>query len=200
MMNDIFYDLITKGVVIIYIDNILIFTETMEENDEVVEEVLRRLLENDLFLKPEKCKFGQMSVEFLGIRIGNGEIQMVEEKVQGVKDWPVPTKLKEVESFLGFANFYRRFIKDFSKIVQPLNLLKKKDQAWTWGKEQQQAFDELKQRFCDEPVIVIPNPKRELRVEADASDYATGAVLSMKCEDDKWRPCAYLSKSLNDVE
>ncbi|THH07173.1 hypothetical protein EW145_g3557 [Phellinidium pouzarii] len=200
MMNDIFYDLITKGVVIIYIDDILIFTEMMEENDEVVEEVLRRLLENDLFLKPEKCEFGQMSVEFLGIRIGNGEIQMVEEKVQGVKDWPVPTKLKEVESFLGFANFYRRFIKDFSKIAQPLNLLKKKDQAWTWGKEQQQAFDELKQRFCDEPVIVIPNPKRELRIEADASDYATGAVLSMKCEDDKWRPCAYLSKSLNDVE
>ncbi|THH06470.1 hypothetical protein EW145_g4066 [Phellinidium pouzarii] len=176
MMNDIFYDLITKGVVIIYIDDILIFTETMEENDEVVEEVLRRLLENDLFLKPEKCKFGQMSVEFLGIRIGNGEIQMVEEKVQGVRDWPVPTKLKEVESFLGFANFYRRFIKDFSKIAQPLNLLKKKDQAWTWGKEQQQAFDELKQRFCDEPVIVIPNPKRELRIEADASDYATGAT------------------------
>ncbi|THH01445.1 hypothetical protein EW145_g6909 [Phellinidium pouzarii] len=162
MMNDIFYDLITKGVVIIYIDDILIFTETMEENDEVVEEVLRRLLENDLFLKPEKCEFGQMSVEFLGIRIGNGEIQMVEEKVQGVKDWPVPTKLKEVESFLGFANFYQCFIKDFSKIAQPLNLLKKKDQAWTWGKEQQQAFDELKQQFCDEPVIVIPNPKREL--------------------------------------
>jgi len=105
-----------------------------------------------------------------------------------------------VQKFLDLANYYRRFIKDFAKIAAPLHILVRKEQKWKWEKEQKEAFERLKEVFMIEPVLVIPDIDREMRVEADALDYATGGVLSLKYEDGKWRLVAFISKSLNATE
>ena len=121
-------------------------------------------------------------------------------KVKGITNWPTPTKVKDVQSFLGLANFYCQFVKDFSKIAGPLHKLTRKDHKWEWDTVHQKAFDELKARFTKQPVLTMVDTTKELHIESDASNFATGAVLSMKCNDGKWHPCAYLSKGLNDVE
>ena len=112
----------------------------------------------------------------------------------------MPKSVKDVQKFLGLANYYRRFVKDFAKIARPLHEMTRKENKWSWGERQQKAFEELKERFTMELVLVTPNLDKEMRVEADASDFATGGVLLMKCEDEKWRPVAYISKSLNEAE
>jgi len=200
MMNDLFRDLINQGDTATFIDDILVATDTEEGHDELVEEVLKRLEENDLFVKPEKCKWKVREVEFLGVVIRPKGVEMQKEKVEGVLSWPAPRNIKEVQKFLGLANYYRRFIKDFAKIVAPLHALVRKEQKWKWEKEQEKAFGKLKEVFTTEPVLAIPDIDREMRVEADASDYATGGVLSLKGEDGKWRPVAFISKSLNATE
>jgi len=162
-----------------------------------VEEVLKRLEENDLFVKPEKCKWKVREMEFLEVVIGPSGVEMQKEKVEGVLNWPAPKNVKEVQKFLGLANYYKRFIKDFAKIAVPLHALVRKEQEWKWEKEQEEAFGKLKEVFTTEPILAILDIDREMRVEADASDYATGRVLLWKCKDGKWRPVAFISKSLN---
>ena len=111
-----------------FIDNILIATDTKEGHDELVDKVLRRLEENDLFVKPEKCKWKVREVEFLGVVIGPKSIEIQKEKVEGILNWLAPRNIKEVQKFLGLANYYRRFIKDFARIVAPLHMLVRKKQ------------------------------------------------------------------------
>jgi len=120
--------------------------------------------------------------------------------VEGVTNWPTPQCVKDVQKFLGLANYYRPFIKGFAKIAKPLHQLVRKDEKWKWGEEQEEVFAKLKEIFTTEPVLAAPDLDKEMRVEADASDYATGGVLSVKGEDGKWRPVAFISKSLNDTE
>jgi len=127
MMNDLFRNLINQGDTVTFIDDILVATDTEEGHDELVEEVLKRLKENDLFVKPEKCKWKVREVEFLGVVIGPRGVKMQREKVKGVLNWPVPRNVKEVQKFLGLANYYRRFIKDFAKLVVPLHMLVRKE-------------------------------------------------------------------------
>jgi len=117
-----------------------------------------------------------------------------------VLKWPVSRNIKEVQKFLGLANYYRRFIKDFAKLAAPLHVLVRKEQKWKWEKKQERAFEKLKAVFTTEPVLAIPNIDREMRVETDASNYATRGVLSTKCKDGKWRPVAFISKLLNTTE
>jgi len=112
----------------------------------------------------------------------------------------VPKSVKYVQKFLGLANYYRRFVKDFAKIARPLYEMMRKENKWSWRERQQKAFEELKERFTMEPVLVIPDLDKEMRVKADASDFVTGGVLSIKCKDEKWRPVAYISKLLNEAE
>ena len=197
MMNDILKDLILEGKVMVYLDDILIFTITVEENRAITAEVLKRLQDNDLFAKPEKCFFEKDSIEYLGMIISHGHIKMDPTKLAGVTEWPAPTKVKQVQAFLGFANFYRRFIKDFAKHAKPLTTLTKKDQKWTWGEEQEQAFQSLKLAFTTAPILRIPDDENPFRLETDSSDFATGAVLSQLApEDNMWHPVAFYSKSL----
>jgi len=118
-----------------FIDDILVATDIEEGHDELVEEVLRRLEENDLFVKPEKCRWKVKEVEFLGVIIGPKGVEMQKEKVEEVLNWPAPRNVKEVQKFLGLANYYRRFIKDFAKIVALLHVLVRKEQKWKWEKE-----------------------------------------------------------------
>jgi len=125
---------------------------------------------------------------------------MEKEKIQEVIEWLVPKGMKDVQKFLGLANYYRQFVKDFTKIAKPLHEMMRKETKWNWGERQQKVFEELKERFITEPVLVTPDLDREVRIEADVSDFATGGVLLMKCEDEKWRLVAYISKSLNEAK
>jgi len=187
IMNNLFRDLINQGDTATFIDDILVAMDTKEGHDKLVEEVLKRLEENDLFVKPKKCKWKVREVEFLGVIISPKGVEMQKEKVEGVLNWPVPRNIKEVQKFLGLANYYRRFIKDFAKIAAPLHVLVRKEQKWKWKweEEQEEAFGRLKRAFTTEPVLAIPDIDRKMRVEVDASNYATGGVLSTKCEDGK---------------
>jgi len=200
MMSDLFRDLINQGDTATFIDDILVATDIKEGHDELVEEVLKRLEKNDLFVKPEKCKWKVREVEFLGVVIGPKGVEMQKKKVKEVLKWPVPRNVKEVQKFLGLANYYRRFIKDFARIAVPLHMLVRKKQKWKWEKKQEEAFERLKAVFTTKLILAIPDIDKEIRVEADASDHAIGGVLSTKCEDGKWRPVAFISKSLNTTE
>ena len=200
LMNLVFTDLIAKGQVTVYMDNILIYSQDIKAHCLVVQEVLKRLKHYDLYLKPEKCKFEQQSIEYLGMIIRPGEVQMDPGKVSAVKSWPTPTTLKEVRAFIGFTNFYRRFIKDFSTMARPLHDLTKKDTPWQWNKEQQEAFGSIKQQFCTEPILKVYNPELPTQVEVDASEFATGGILSQKHDNGLWHPVAYRSQSMSKEE
>jgi len=123
MMNKILRDLINKGKVVAFVDNVLVGTETKEEHNEIIEEILRRLEENNLYIKLEKCMWKAKKIGFLGIIIGLNGIEMKAEKVDGVLSWPQPKNVKDVRKFLGLTNYYRRFIKDFAQIARPMNVL-----------------------------------------------------------------------------
>jgi len=112
----------------------------------------------------------------------------------------VPKSVKDVQKFLGLENYYRQFVKDFATIAKSLHETIRKGKKWEWGEKQQKVFEELKRRFTMEPVLITPDLDKEMRVEVDTSDFAIGGVLSMKCEDERWRPVAYISKSLNKAE
>jgi len=180
MINDILGDLIRIRLVMVYLDNILIFGTCLKEHRQLVKEVLKRLQFNNLYAKAEKCFFEQSSIKYLGVIISENKVQMDEEKLLGVLEWPVLTKVKQVQAFLGFVNFYHRFIENFAKMSKPLSDLTKKDCTWNWGIEQQNAFETLKKAFTTAPVLRIPNDEDPFKLSTDASDFATGAVLSQK--------------------
>ena len=159
------------------------------------------LQKNHLYLKPEKCKFKRLTDEYLGVVISENSVKMDPAKVAGVAEWPTPTTKKEVQSFLGFTNFYRRFIQDFSHIARPLFNLTKNDSDFRWSSDEQSAFDVLKEKITTSPILALPDNSRPFRIEADSSDFATGAVLSQQATDGvQWHPVAFLSKSLSQVE
>ena len=185
MMNDLFRDMVNQGNMAMFIDDIIVIMDTEEGHNEIVEEVLKRLEESNLFVKPEKCRWKVRKVEFLEVVIGPGGVRMQKEKVDGVLSWLTLRSAKDMQKFMGLANYYRRFIQDFSRIAKPLNMLVEKNRKWEWGVEQQGAFEELKRRFTMEPVLVVPDRDQEMRVEADASDYAMGGTLLVKGVDRK---------------
>jgi len=200
MMNDLLRDLVVEEKVVVFIDDIMIATEMEEGHDKIVEEVLMRLKENDLFVKPEKYVWKVREVGLLGVIIEEKGVRMEKEKVQEVVEWAVLKNVKNVQKFLGLANYYRQFVKDFAKIARLLHEMMGKEIKWSWGEKQQKAFEKLKKRFMTELVLVTPNLDREMRVEVGVSDFATEGVLSIKCEDERWRPVTYIFKSLNEAE
>ena len=200
MMNEIFKDMIDEGWLVIYMDDMLIFSHDTDTHRKRTLRLLQRLQENDLFLKAEKCVFDTDEVEFLGMIIRPDHVAMDPTKLNGIKDWPVPTTVKGVRSFLGFGNFYRRFISHYSDIARPLNDLTRKDQPWTWTEPQQQAFETLKQKFAESPVLRMPDKAKAFSIESDASKFASGAVLRQQDTNGDWHPCAYLSQSFNAAE
>jgi hypothetical protein len=190
-----------EGVVCVYLDNILIFTKSIEEHRRITRLVLERLREHKLFLRHDKCEFEQTTIEYLGLIISEGEICIDSVKVAGVMEWPIPKSKKEVQSFLGFVNFYCRFIKGFSHHAKPLFELTKKDWKWSWVEAEQEAFDEIKNRITSSPILCFADDSKAFRIEADSLDYATGGVLFQQSSDNlKWHPIAFYSKLLNTIE
>ncbi len=198
MMNDIFRDLIREGKVRIYLDDILIFSKMLDEHRRIVKRILQRLRKHKLFLKAEKCEFEVLETEYLGVIISENSVRMDPVKITGIAEWPMPTKKRELQLFLGFTNFYRKFIKNYSKVVKALTQLTGLT-AWTWGKHQEDAFKELKHCMAEDVILAIPNDDDPFRVEADASEGAVSAVLSQQ-QNGVWRPVAFMSKSLSTTE
>jgi len=153
MMNKLLRDLINTGMVAAFIDNVIVGMEMEEGHNEIVAEIIKRLEENDLYVKLEKCKWKVREVGFLGVVIGLDGIKMEEEKVRGVLDWPIPKYVKDVQKFLELVNYYRRFIESFTSVARPLYDMVKKDQKWDWTERQEEAFRELKEWFTKEPVL-----------------------------------------------
>ncbi len=183
MMNHIFRDLHVKHLqsgtcIIVYMDDILIATSsTLGAHEKAVHDVLGRLEEHDLYLKPEKCVWETSLVDYLGVILERGVTHMDPVKISGIADWPIPKTVKDVRSFLGFCNFYRAFIRGFANIACPLNQLTQKDIEWTWGPAEQQAFDDLRRRVMAEPVLKQLELDKLFKLEVDASGFAVGAVL-----------------------
>jgi len=199
MMNHVLSDLLDVEV-LAYMDDILVYAGTREEHDHLVKEVLRRLQENGLAVAPEKCVWRAQEVEFLGYVIGRNGIEMAKDKVQAVQDWKTPKSLTEVQSFLGFANFYRRFIRDYSKIARPLTELTKKTEKWAWNDQAEAAFTELKHRFTSAPILAHFDAQKPVIIETDALDFAIGAILSQRDEENRLHPVAFHSRKFAPAE
>ena len=211
-MNDRYRQTIAKhealGTFIrIYMDDIAITTKVVGSLDEVrsahvtaVSDVLQVASDNDLYFKPEKCVFHASSIDYLGVILEEGVTRMDPIKVKGIRDWPTPTSVKDIRSFLGFCNFYHPFIKGFSAVARPLNELTRKDATWRWENPQQQAFADLKRRVTEEPILAHPDPTRQYTLEVDASGYALGAVLSQRGDDSRLHPISYYSRTLMAAE
>lgn len=156
-IQDIFRDQIGQDVAA-YLDGILIYTKEEVDHEEAVRKTLTTIWDNSLCLKPEKCSFSKDEIEYLGLIISKNRLRMDPKKVEAITDWPRPRNVKDVESFIGFGNFYRRFIKDFSKIARPLHDLTKKDVLFEWTPEREEAFNTLKKLFTTAPVLRIADP------------------------------------------
>ena len=184
-----------------YMDDVAIATCTnLDDHIKCVTEILELAMRYDLFFKPEKCVFHAPRIDYLGIIIEKGMTRMDPVKIEGIRNWPRPTKVKDIRSFLGFCNFYRPFIRGFAHIARPLNELTKKDIEWNWTTRQEEAFNALKERVTSEPVLAHPELDKQFEVEVDASGFALGAVLLQKKADGKKHPIAYYSSTLNAAE
>src|SRR5882724_5923581 len=200
-MNDIFKELIDEEVMTIYMDDILIFGSQMkEQHHTIIVRVLDILQKYRLYLKAEKCIFEKPRIEYLGLILSEAHVEMDLVKVAGIQDWLTPRNDTEVQSFVGFVNFYQHFIQDFSHIAKPLHQLTKKGELWRWAKEEQRSFKELKWLITSTPILVQPNQEALFRLETDASGYATGAVLSQLSKGGEWHPMGFMSKGLDSAE
>ena len=161
---------------------------------------MEQLAQHNLFLKAEKCQFAVPEVEFLGTSIRPRQVAMDPVKLKGICNWPTPMTVRQVQSFLGFCNFYRWFIEDYSYIARPLIELTKKDRVFKWTSACQHAFGRLQDKFMNEPILQLFDPQRPFQVECDASQVATGAVLQQKNNAGQWLPITYLSHSLFPAE
>ncbi|KAI2645539.1 Transposon Tf2-9 polyprotein [Labeo rohita] len=188
--------------VVVYIDDILIYSRSTREHHHHVAEVLQKLRNRHLYLKAEKCSFHLPSVQFLGYIIDQQGVRMDERKVSAVVSWPEPTTIKELQKFLGFSNFYRRFIQGYSHITAPLtSLLRGKPKTLQWTPEAAAAFQSLKTAFTQAPLLTHPNPNLPFVVEVDASTTGVGAILSQHHgKPPLLHPCAYFSRKLNPAE
>jgi RNase H-like domain found in reverse transcriptase/Reverse transcriptase (RNA-dependent DNA polymerase) len=217
MMNSIFAKDIAEKWLMVYMDDMAIHMhrqpkETEEQHIQrhrmYIKRVLTKLKAHKLFLKPKKCSFEQPSIEFLGVRVMQGEVQMDNTKVEKVHNWKPPTNVTEVRKFLGFTGYYCYFIKDYSKIAQPLLQLTHLATPWSWGRDTQEAFETLWKVMIDKPVLKQPDFTKPFFLLTDASVYGMGAILSQEggstrtntnCKP-KLHPVTYYSATFTETE
>jgi hypothetical protein len=207
MMNHIFQEEIREGWLVVYMDNLLIATkDNLTFHKECVQRVLQKLTDHDLYLKLSKCEFHKRRIEYLGVVLEHGQVQMDPTKVKGVADWNRPQNAKDIRSFLGFTGFYHYFIRDYSKIARPLIDLTKKNLKFDWTEKQQHAFKRLKTLMCAKPVLKQPDYAKAFTLSTDASGYGVGAVLAQEGQPDpksgkpRTHPVAYYSSTFTLTE
>jgi hypothetical protein len=198
LMNDIFREYLDKFVVV-YLDDILIYSRTKEEHLEHVRLILQTLRKHQLYAKAKKCELFRKKVEYTGHFITEEGIMVDPRKVDAIKNLHTPTNVSEVRSFLGLASYYRKFVSGFSTIATPLTALLHKDKAFEWSHTTQTAFDTLKDKLTTTPVLLIPDPMKPFTLTTDASDFAIGAVLTQD-QGKGEQPVAYESRKLSPAE
>ncbi|KAJ4729345.1 Retrotransposon protein, putative, Ty3-gypsy subclass, partial [Melia azedarach] len=194
LMNKLFHPYLDQFMVL-YLDDIVIYSNTLEEHVAHLRKVFQVLRENELYVKKEKCSFAQREVYFLGHKIKDGMLMMEKAKVQAIQEWEPPTKIHDLRSFLGLVNYYRRFIKSYSARAAPLTDLLKKNRSWDWTEECQHAFEDLKKAIMEETVLALPDHTKPFKVHTDASDFAIGGVLMQEGQ-----PITFESRKLNEAE
>lgn len=197
-MNDVFRDLLDHTV-LIYLDDILIFSDSEATHKGDVRRVLERLIKHGLYAKAEKCEFSVPETEFLGFIISKNGVSMSSTKVDAITAWPTPTKVRDIQQFLGFANFYRRFIKGYSRVILPLTRLLTKNSTFQWDAKAEEAFNNIKQAFQGADILTHFDPNLETIIETDASDFAISAILS-QYHDKLLRPVAFMSRKMIPAE
>jgi hypothetical protein len=207
MMNAIFREEILEGWLTVYMDDMLIATsDDTKFHQKCVHRILHKLRQNDLYLKPEKCFFHQKKIEFLGVILENGQVQMDPAKIKGVAEWPQPQNVRDVRAFLGFTGFYRYFVEKYSEIARPLINLTKKNEKFHWEDDQRVAFERLKLIMCQHPVLRQPDYTKPFFVSTDASSYGLGGVLfqegplNPKTKKPTHNPVAYYSATFTPTE
>lgn len=204
LMNHVFSDMLDVSV-LVYLDDIMIFSKTLEEHKEHVAAVLKRLRKHKLYLNGPKCKFFRTKVDWLGHVVSSDGISVDQSKIQAVLEWPRPENVTVLQSFLGYAGYYRRFVRAYSEIARPLtDLLKKFDSAgkkveFVWTEACQIAFEVLKKRLTEAPVLLMPSPDYPFMLFTDASHFAMGGVL-MQDQGDGPRPVGYFSRKFSRAE
>ena len=196
-------DLVLSGlnleICLAYLDDIIIFSTTPEQHLERLEQVLRRLQEANLKLKPSKCCLMQTRVSFLGHVISGEGISTDPEKVKLVSEWPVPNNLRQLRGFLGLSGYYRKFVKGYARIAAPLNAMMKKNRQFSWTPECQSAFQELKEALASPPLLTLPNDDDVFILDTDACEYSIGSVLS-QVQNGQEKVVAYAGRSLSKNE
>jgi len=207
VINNVLRPYIDKFVVV-YLDDITVYSNSQQEHLEHLRLVFEALTKHKLYANPAKCVFNQPEVKFCGHIIGNGKVRVMEDKIKSIREWPQPSTVHHIRQFLGLASYYRRFIKNFSRIALPLSDLlkvgesgdKHKSCSVPWTTAQQLAFDRLKTALTNVPVLQQVDPTKPFVIETDASDFAIGSCLLQYDDDKKLHPVAYQSRKLNDAE
>ena len=199
LMNYILQDFLGKFVAV-YLDDIIIYSTTFEQHLDHITQIFQTLRNANLMIKLKKCYFCLPNIAFLGHIVGRNGIQPDPSKIEKVKNFPIPTDVSSLRSALGLFSYYRKFVKDFSRIAKPLNQLLKKDIPFEWAEKQQNAFDRLKDRLQTSPILRYPDFEKPFIVYTDASGTGLGAVLSQVDDEEKEYVIAYASRSLNKAE
>ena len=202
LMNDTFKDMLDRSL-IIYLDDLLIYSSTLKQHQEHVSAVLARLRQAGLYAKAEKCQFSTSQTEFLGFVVSDQGVAMDPSKTEVITNWPVPKSVHDVQVFLGFCNFYRKFIPQYSRTAYPLTqLLRKEAQSapFAWHNDAQHAFEQLRSAFGTDTILRHFDPTRPIIVETDASDFAVAAVLSQTFDQGARHPIAFFSKKLDPAQ
>ena len=198
LMDEIFGDYLDTFI-IVYLDDIVVYSKTLAQHVKHLELVFKRLREHRLYAKLDKCAFMQREIKFLGHLVSADGISVNPDKVKAISDWPVPKTVKDVRAFLGASGYYRKFILNYSKVASSLTELLKDEQPFKWQEEQSTAFNKLKNALSTAPVLQIPDTAIPFKVTTDACSHAVGAVLSQNFGHGD-QPVAYLSKKLTGTE
>ena len=198
LMNDLLHDFLDEFI-LVFLDDILIYSRSEEEHAEHLRKVFTRLRKHRLFAKATKCQVAVKTIDFLGQHITPGGMSPQDQKLKAVREWETPTDVRGVRSFLGFTNYYRRFLRHYAELAHPLTDLTKKDVGFQWGPLQRKAFMDLKSTLCNAPILVFPDPLLPYTVVTDASQHAVGGVI-MQDQGEGLRPIAFHSKTLKASE
>jgi transposase InsO family protein len=199
-VNDLFMDCLDQFLTA-YIDDLLIYSENVLEHEEHVRKVLTRLREAGLQADIKKSEFHVTKTKYLGFIVSTSGIEVDPNKIEAIQYWEIPSTVRGIQSFLGFCNFYRKFIKNFGRIAKPLVRLTRKDTPFVFDEKCHAAFKELKKRLLSAPVLIHYRPDRPTKLETDASDGVVAAVLSQLCDNDlQWHPVAFFSKTMAPAE
>ena len=200
-MNHTFHDFINEGWLIIYMDDMLIHSSNnLALHQERTKHVLQHLHKEHLALKLSKCTFNMTKVEYLGLLISPGFIKMDPTKLEAIKNWTAPVDVKAVQSFIGFCNFYQKFIIGFSNLAKPLLSLTHKNAQWQWSIDHVITFSKIKEVFLKQPILAFPNHTKPFFIMTDASLTASGGILMQKDSNGDLHPCTYFSKTFAPAE